>query len=426
MRSATTGAPSRPTSNAPDRDRRFWMGLHRWHLAMPWFEMIRLPAAYAGGELCWRGEMMWEGAASISPLAGRRLPHDRAGRRRPPHCRHRHQARHAGDAAHAAVDGAAACNIAVYALGARRRSWPLVLALVRLRARRTFLPFILIGLALLVIAIDDASFLGGVRPFDGGDDGLFYDGVGRVILQKLLAGDIWRLSRRRRKGLLLRRPGLRYFRALEHIVFGESYLGYLSLVLLLPFVVAKVFRRFLPRTLVARARLAVRRGAGRRLVRHQLRAIRQMGEPRLRRSGGLYFFIVALLPLVGFTPAGPGDRISAGVFRRAAARPRHLHEADRGARRRGPARRRRACRALSSGNGARLAGLCIGFLPVLVHGRCTTGSSATSFVLFSTNANDPHLLVMPPSAYARGGAANCCSLRFQRRSARVSYRSPIG
>ena len=67
-------------------------------------------------------------------------------------------------------------------------------------------PFILIGLAVAVIAVDDASFLGGVRPFDGGDDGLFYDGVGRVILQKLLGGDICGLSARRRKRLLLRRP----------------------------------------------------------------------------------------------------------------------------------------------------------------------------------------------------------------------------
>ena len=51
-----------PDVHRDDRDRRFWMGLHRWHLAMPWFEMIRLPAAYVGGELCWRGDLMWEGA----------------------------------------------------------------------------------------------------------------------------------------------------------------------------------------------------------------------------------------------------------------------------------------------------------------------------------------------------------------------------
>ncbi len=53
------------------RDRRFWMGWDRWHLTMPWFEMISLPAAYAGGELCWRGEVMWEGEGQhFAPLAG--------------------------------------------------------------------------------------------------------------------------------------------------------------------------------------------------------------------------------------------------------------------------------------------------------------------------------------------------------------------
>ena len=28
------------------RDRRFWMGLMRWQIAMPWFEMIRLPEGF--------------------------------------------------------------------------------------------------------------------------------------------------------------------------------------------------------------------------------------------------------------------------------------------------------------------------------------------------------------------------------------------
>ena len=50
-----------PDVHRADRDRRFWMGLNRWHLAMPWYEMISLPAAFVGGELCWRGEVMWEG-----------------------------------------------------------------------------------------------------------------------------------------------------------------------------------------------------------------------------------------------------------------------------------------------------------------------------------------------------------------------------
>ncbi len=62
------------------RDRRFWMGLHRWHLTIPWFEAIRLPAAFAGGELCWRGEVMWEGTGErFLAVAGRGLPHHRSG-----------------------------------------------------------------------------------------------------------------------------------------------------------------------------------------------------------------------------------------------------------------------------------------------------------------------------------------------------------
>jgi hypothetical protein len=74
-----------PDVHRADRDRRFWMGLNRWHLAMPWFEAIRLPAAYAGGELCWRGDVMWEGAdgqfAALPADACRAIEASDAGRR---------------------------------------------------------------------------------------------------------------------------------------------------------------------------------------------------------------------------------------------------------------------------------------------------------------------------------------------------------
>jgi hypothetical protein len=67
------------------RDRRFWMGLQRWHLTMPWYETIRLPAAFVGGDLCWRGEVMWEGAGehySLWPGEGcRTIEQDDVGRR---------------------------------------------------------------------------------------------------------------------------------------------------------------------------------------------------------------------------------------------------------------------------------------------------------------------------------------------------------
>lgn len=67
----------------------------------------------------------------------------------------------------------------------------LLIALVCVEARRMVLPFIVIGLAMLVIAADDASFLGGQRPFDGGDDGIHYDGLSRIIVEKFQADDFY-------------------------------------------------------------------------------------------------------------------------------------------------------------------------------------------------------------------------------------------
>ena len=75
MRSVTIGTRRARRSSRRPRP-PLLDGLHRWHLAMPWFEMIRLPAAYVGGELCWRGDLMWEGAGEhFTLLARRRLPH---------------------------------------------------------------------------------------------------------------------------------------------------------------------------------------------------------------------------------------------------------------------------------------------------------------------------------------------------------------
>ena len=51
-----------------------------------------------------------------------------------------------------------------------------------------------------------------------------------------------------------------------------------------------------------------------------------------------------------------------------------------------------------NGSGRGSPGLCTGFLPVLgmpLH----NWVFGHALVLFSNNANDPHLLVMPPSAY---------------------------
>jgi hypothetical protein len=387
---------SAPDVHRGDRDRRFWMGLRRWHLAMPWFEMIRLPAAFVGGELCWRGELMWEGAdehfAALPEDNCRAIAPGDAGRRvfgiaiKPDTL-----------AMHLTPPWRVRLLQFVTAAIALAAAFGLIVVLVRLKARRTILPFLVIGLAMLVIIINDASFLGGVRPFDRGDDGLFYDGVGRVILQKFLAGDIYGALEGGEKVFYYGGPGLRYFRALEHVVFGESYLGYLSLVLLLPFLTYALARRFLPErwalafVLIFTA-IPVGELFGSTFIDYAKWAARGFADP-----AAYILFIAGLLPLIGTTRAGPSEDFAPAffgallfalaVFMKPIVVP--------------------AAAVMLAGAGLaalalrqwrRLAGLCIGFVPVLsmalhnwVYGHV--------FVPLSANAAHPDVLVMPPSAY---------------------------
>ena len=117
--------------------------------------------------------------------------------------------------------------------------------LVRVEPRRLVWPATLIGLSLLMVALIDINFIGGYRPLDGGDDGMTYEGYARDIIRSLLSGDIVG-ALRGDEPVYYFTPGFRYVRALEHVVFGETYRGYLSLVLALPFLVYALFRRFLP------------------------------------------------------------------------------------------------------------------------------------------------------------------------------------
>jgi cadmium resistance protein CadD (predicted permease) len=378
-----------------ERDKRIWAGLARWRVTMPWYEMVQLPAAYVGGEVCWRGQLMWEGSEqrfslwqgdgcrAIEPAdVGRRI----FGMAIQP------------DTLAMYVTPPWSVRLLLYA------KWAIVLAalvalvgvLVEDKRRRTILPFVLIGLAVLVIAIDDGSFLGGVRPLDGGDDGLFYDGYGRLILAKLLAGDIWGALEGGEKVFYYGGPGLRYFRAIEHVIFGESYLGYLSLVLVFPFFAFALFRRFLPpRWAIALILLfvAVPIGTlfGTTFVQYEKWASRGFADP-----AAYMLFIAGLAALVP-SVAGPTNRFSRaffaalllalGIFMKPIVAP--------------------AAAVLLGGAGLaalyyrqwpRLAGLCIGFIPVLVMPLHNLYFGHV-FVLFSANSADSNLLVMPPSAY---------------------------
>ena len=133
------------------------MVLHPWRFTMPYFVMYRLPADFVGSRLCWHGTVLWEGAderfavwrhaefscrpieagdvgrrfsvfRSLSPLAISLEPTIAVQLRR-----------------------LVQPGLALIAVGA------VLMLLVRWRPRQLALPFILIGLSLLVVLLNDAS-----------------------------------------------------------------------------------------------------------------------------------------------------------------------------------------------------------------------------------------------------------------------------
>ena len=268
--------------------------------------------------------------------------------------------------------------------------------LVRVRARRLAPPLALVAITLTMVFFNDASFLGGVRPFDSGDDGLVYDGYARVMLRQLMAGDI-AAALEGSEPVFYFTPGLRYLRAAEHLIFGESYLGYLSLMLLLPFLAFAMFRRFLPLRWALALTLvfaAVPIGVvfGSSLVQYVKWAARGFADP-----AAYVFFLAGFVLLVGRTVAGPRNRfagaVCAGLLFALALfmRPNIAPAA-------GILLAGAGLVALWQRHYRRVAGLCIGFLPVLgmaLHNWVYGGA----LVLFTATAAHPVLLTMPPAAY---------------------------
>ena len=217
-----------------------------------------------------------------------------------------------------------------------------------------------------------------------------------VMLRQLMAGDI-AAAFEGSEPVFYFTPGLRYLRAAEHLIFGESYLCYLSLMLLLPFLAFAMFRRFLPLRWALALTLvfaAVPIGVvfGSSLVQYVKWAARGFADP-----AAYVFFLAGFVLLVGRTVAGPRNRFAGAVWAGLLfalalfMRPNIALAA-------GILLAGAGLMALWQCHYRRVAGLCIGFLPVLgmaLHNWVYGGA----LVLFTATAAHPVLLTMPPAAY---------------------------
>ena len=376
----------------------FWDGFSRWQLTMPWFVMYRFPASFVRSELCWRGQVLWEEDGEqftsvphiektcrtiIDQDVGRRVfgiaikPADLTMTLKVPLTIQLRQ-------------------IAMEAITVIT-SLSILVLLVRPAWRRFLLTIGLLGLGLFVVAFNDVTFIGGLRPQDGGNDGLVYDGMGRTILQRILAGDISGALQGEENVFYYGGPGLRYFRAFEHLIFGETYLGYLSLLLLLPFVVFGLFRRFLSAPFaMALILIFVATPIGGLFGTSFLQYVK-IAERGFADPAAYVLFLCGLILIVGTTTTGPDTRFfsafcgallfALSIFIKPLVSPATAVILG-GA----------GLAALYQREWSRLAGLCFGFFPVFlmplhnwVYGHV--------IVLFSANIATPFHTTMPPSAW---------------------------
>jgi hypothetical protein len=386
-----------PDVHRADRNKKFWMGLWRWRTAMPWFVMYQFPADYAGSDLCWRGNILWPGAdGQYQPIRHAEMA-----------CRTVRNADVGRQIFAAAIKpGALAmtlhapASIEVRLIAGTIASLLAVMALlvllVRVRPTDTVRPFVLIGLALIVIAIIDASLIGGWRPMDGGDDGLFYTGVGRRILEHLVSGDITTALMGGEKVYFYGGPGLRYFRALEMMLFGDTSLGYLSLILAMPIIVLGLFKRFVSDAFAWRLALVftiipVGEIYGSTFLDYAKWAARGFADPAahiLLIWGVLVVISARAGPSNRFANAAAGSLLMAlAVFTKPLVAPMV-----------GIVLGGAGLAALATGQWRRVVGLCVGFLPIFAM-PLHNWYFGNQLVLFSGNANHPLVLVMPPSAW---------------------------
>lgn len=123
-----------------------------------------------------------------------------------------------------------------------------LILMLRWSAWRTILlPALCIATTAAFILLFVPGLTHGYTIFVGGDDGLTHEGLGREVLRHLMTGDISN-ALRGEEDVFYMMPGMRYFRALGFVVFGETNFGYMAMMLILPLVVFGVARLLLPRS----------------------------------------------------------------------------------------------------------------------------------------------------------------------------------
>lgn len=234
------------------------LSLTRGFLAdLPFFVMYEFSPASVGSTLFWQGTVFWEEAGgSFTELThtqdeGRTISAADLGRRAyalhlPAQLTERFWEREASPGVRSATalsmhlerrPALVAASVANQVIGVLSIVGILAL-LTTIRAREYLVALSITACALAMIALlitfSEGKYLGSTYPpHGGGDDGLSHDSAGRTMAAAFMAGD-WKEALRGTQDVYWDTPGLRYFRFVEKIIFGDTNLGYTASLALLP------------------------------------------------------------------------------------------------------------------------------------------------------------------------------------------------
>jgi hypothetical protein len=112
--------------------------------------------------------------------------------------------------------------------------------------RRLLLATAVVAVGAFCIGGEALASLARYDPIGGGGDGIAFESFAHAMLQSAERGHVVDVLRAGEPSFYFQ-PGLRYFRVLEKVLFGETDLGYLAVLLLLPIALLHFVQAFLPR-----------------------------------------------------------------------------------------------------------------------------------------------------------------------------------
>jgi hypothetical protein len=215
---------------------------------MPFFVMVEFNAALAGGEICWRGQALVEGDGGKFSLV------DHADRT----CRPIAEQDNGKRVFALAIARDKKLSFSVYPPFEQKLSvWArqiagvlgaliILIALVRIDGvRQALLPLGAVLSTLAITLIMAPELLTGFPTHMGGNDGLVHESFGFDISQALRDGRYADALRGGEK-IFYFMPGLRYLKALEDLLFGDTNFGVLLCTMFVPIFLYFLLRRLFP------------------------------------------------------------------------------------------------------------------------------------------------------------------------------------